>query len=105
MVHAGEDVTAVHGQQPATGGDVDELLGFLADHWEETGLIHKASTLPIIVCQPRQPFLPMVLLQVFRQMCWSVAKSPFPKQPNDTDVTSIPEMHIVEVISYMFIGG
>ena len=102
MVHAGEDVTAVHGQQPATGGHVD---GLRADHWVEAGLIHKASTLPIIVCQPRQPFLPMVLLQVFRQMCWSVAKSPFPKQPNDTDVTSIPEMHIVEVISYMFIGG
>ena len=105
MVHAGEDVTAVHGQQPATGGDVDELLGFLADHWEEAGLIHKASTLPIVVCQTRQPFLRMVLLQLFCQTCWTVSKCPIAKQCNDTDVTSIPEMHIVEVISYMFFGG
>ena len=105
MVHAGEDVPAIHRQQPTTGGNVDGLRGLLADHWEETGSIHKVSTLPEIVCQPGQPFLPMVLLELLHQSGWTVAKGPFPKHPNDTNVTSIPDRPIVEVISYMFIGG
>lgn len=47
----------------------------------------------------------MVLFQLPHQSSWTVAQCPVPKQPNHTDVTGIPEMHIVAVISYMFIGG
>lgn len=57
------------------------------------------------MCQPIQPFLPMVLFQLPHQSSWTVAQRPVPKQPNDTDVTGIPEMHIVAVIIYMFIRG
>ncbi len=77
--------------------------------WQTTGKrlgqSTKVSTFPKIVCQPGQPFLPMVLFELLCQSCWTVAESPVPKQPNDTDATNIPEMHIVAVISYMFTGG
>ncbi len=69
----------------------------------ETGSIDKVSTLPKIVCQPIHPFLPVVLFQLPHQSSWTVAQCPVSKQPNDTDVTSIPEKHIVAVIICMFI--
>ena len=36
----------------------------------------------------------MVLPELLHQSCWAVANRSFQKHPNDTDVTSIPEMHI-----------
>ena len=89
MVQSGEDIPAINGQQPATGGHINGLRGLLAHHWEEAWPINKVSTLSKIVCQPVQPFLPMVFLKLLYQTCWTVAQSPV---TNDTDVTGIPEM-------------
>ncbi len=103
MSNSGEDIPAIYWEQPTTGGDVDGLWGLLADHRIETGSIDKVSTLPKIVCQPIHPFLPVVLFQLPHQSSWTVAQCPVSEQPNDTDVTSIPEKHIVAVIICMFI--
>lgn len=56
MVHVCEDVSAIHRQQPATGGDVNRLWGLLAVHWKEAGPIHKVSTLSQEVCQSVRTF-------------------------------------------------
>lgn len=47
----------------------------------------------------------MVLSQLLHQSSRTVAQCPVPEQPNDTDVTGIPEMRIVAGISCRFIGG
>lgn len=99
MVHPAEDVPAIDRQEPTTGGDADGLWRLLADHWIDAGAIHKVSTLPKIVCQPIQPFLPMIFFQLPHLSCWTVAQHLVPKQPNETHVTDKPEMDIDSVMS------